>query len=97
VQNDEDLRIDVLRLCAATHAAMGNLALPASAQADLLACLQAAENAAPSSAVADADAMMVAVKRVRYVLVEAADGPIAAVLADSAARIVGDGIGRMFS
>lgn len=32
----------------------------------------------------------------RYILVEDADGPIAAFMADSAARIIGDGIGCFF-
>jgi hypothetical protein len=34
---------------------------------------------------------------IRYQLVEVADGPIAAFIAHDAARIIGDGIGRLFS
>ncbi|WP_412541290.1 hypothetical protein R8Z50_01350 [Longispora sp. K20-0274] len=37
-----------------------------------------------------------AVKPIRYLLVEVAQGPVAAVLADSASRLVGDDTGRLF-
>lgn len=39
----------------------------------------------------------VQVRALRYLLVEVAEGPISAFMADDAARIIGDGIGRLFS
>ncbi|WP_433320140.1 hypothetical protein [Micromonospora chersina] len=37
------------------------------------------------------------VRAMRYLLVEVADGDLSAFMADAAARILGDGIGRLFS
>ncbi len=41
--------------------------------------------------------MEIQVRALRYLLVELADGPISAFMADDAVRIIGDGIGRLFS
>jgi hypothetical protein len=96
-RNEDDFRRDVLRLCAETRLAMGSLALEKEIGADFRAHLHAAEEALRTAGSTDTDVALVAVKRVRHILVEAADGPIAAVPADSAARILGDGVGRLFS
>jgi hypothetical protein len=94
-RNEDDFRRDVLRLCAATLLAMGTLALEKEIGADLRAHLHAAEEALSTAGSTGTDVAPVAVKRVRHILVEAADGPIAAIPADSAARILGDGVGQL--
>ncbi|WP_148062103.1 hypothetical protein [Micromonospora aurantiaca] len=71
------------------------LHLPAPRLADLLGCAAGAERAATSHPV-DESEVLAQVRSMRYILVEDADGPIAAFMADSAARIIGDGIGRLF-
>lgn len=90
----DEQRAAVARLCAAVRQAIDRLALDPSSVADLERQLTVAE--ARVAASADGSTLVDSVKSIRYVLVESADGPIAAVLADSAARIVGDGIGRLF-
>jgi hypothetical protein len=96
---DDDSRADaaqeVLSLCRALRDAQGLLGLTGSAQADLLDRVERAESAA--AAPIDRDSMDAQVRAIRYLLVEVADGPISAFMADAAARIIGDGIGRLFS
>nr|WP_193599466.1 hypothetical protein [Micromonospora purpureochromogenes] len=86
---------DVARLCGAVRDAQSLLHLPAPRVAELLKCAALAEHAAASHPV-DESEVLAQVRSMRYILVEDADGPIAAFLADSAARIIGDGIGRFF-
>ncbi|MEV6487100.1 hypothetical protein AB0M20_00470 [Actinoplanes sp. NPDC051633] len=87
---------DVLSLCRALYDANGMLGLDASGEAELLRQVQLAETAAAFDP-ADQEAMASALRAIRYQLVEVADGPISAFMADDAARIIGDGIGRLFS
>ncbi|MEU2610640.1 hypothetical protein ABZ570_03500 [Micromonospora sp. NPDC007271] len=86
---------DVLRLCRAVRDAQSLLHLPAPRVAELLRCAALAEHAATSHPV-DGIEVLAQVRSMRYILVEDADGPIAAFMADSAGRIIGDGIGRFF-
>jgi len=87
---------DVLSLCRALRDAIGLLGLNRSEEADLLGHIALAERAATAAPVDQAD-VEVQVRALRYLLVEVADGPISAFMADDAARIIGDGIGRLFS
>ncbi|MEV5695449.1 hypothetical protein [Micromonospora globbae] len=87
--------VDVLRLCRAVRDAQTMLHLPAPRLAELLRCAACAEHAATSHPV-DEYEVLAQVRSMRYILVEDANGPIAAFMADSAARIIGDGIGRFF-
>jgi hypothetical protein len=87
---------DVLSLCRALRDAADMLGLNSSEQADLLEHVTLAEQAATCRPV-DQAGMEVQARALRYLLVEVADGPISAFMADDAARIVGDGIGRLFS
>ncbi|BCJ51839.1 hypothetical protein Asp14428_33140 [Actinoplanes sp. NBRC 14428] len=87
---------EILRLCSAVREALPMLDISPQAASDLLAFAAEAEMACrvtpPSPGAAQA-----AVKRIRHQLIESADGPLAAILADSAGRIIGDDIGKMFS
>lgn len=87
---------DVLGLCRALHDATGMLGLDSAQEADLQAHIARAERAA-SADPADQIGMGTELRALRYLLVEVADGPIAAFMADNAARIIGDGVGRLFS
>lgn len=87
---------EVLKLCAALRNGKDLLGLADSEKADLLAHVASAERAAAASPV-DAVGMDEQVRAIRYLLVEVADGPISAFMADAAAQIIGDGIGRLFS
>ncbi len=87
---------DVLRLCRAARDAQNLLHLPAPRVAELLRRAALAESAATSHPI-DESEVLAQVRSMRYILVEHADGPIAAFLADSAARTIGDGIGRFFT
>ena len=86
----------VLRLCCAVRDAIPLLGIPRTDADDVLAHVARAVKAAEAEPI-DSAAAATAVKLVRHRLMEVADGPVAAVLADSAARIVGDGFGRLFS
>jgi hypothetical protein len=86
---------EVLSLCRALRDAEGMLALTGVQRAELLGHLARAEQAA--TAPTDQRAMDVHVRAIRYLLVEVADGPISAFMADAAARVLGDGYGRLFS
>ena len=70
------------------------LGLEPDTTADLLHHLESAEVNATSD---DRPRMIDEVKAIRYVLLEAAQGPVAPFLADAAALIIGDGFGRIFS
>jgi hypothetical protein len=85
---------EVLRLCRALRDADGLLGLSDLQQVELLALVTRAEQAAAGTDPAGMDAP---IRAIRYLLVEAADGPIAAFMSDAAARIAGDDIGRLFS
>lgn len=87
---------DVLSLCRALRDASGLLGLSSANEVILFEQVALAERAA---AARPADLRDVAgnVRAIRYQLVEVADGPISAFMADDAARIVGDGVGRLFS
>lgn len=93
---DEGSVADVLRLCGAVRDAQAMLNLPAPRLAELLTCAALAEHAATFHPV-DESEVLSQVRSMRYILIEDADGPIAAFMADSAARIIGDGIGRFFT
>jgi hypothetical protein len=86
----------VLRLCSAVREAMPLLGVSPQAASDLLAFAAEAERACRLDPPAPS-AMQAAVKRIRHQLIESADGPLAAILADSAGRIIGDDIGKIFS
>jgi hypothetical protein len=85
---------DVLSLCRALRDATGLLGLTSAEEADLFGHVVLAERAA---AAVDQAHVEVQVRALRYLLVEVAGGPVAAFLADAAARIIGDGVGRLFS
>ncbi|WP_041831771.1 hypothetical protein [Actinoplanes sp. N902-109] len=86
----------VILLCGATLQAMPSLGLEPSMADELNGALARARKAVSAEAV-QAEAALSEVRMMRYILVEAASGPLAAFLADSAARIIGDDIGRLFS
>jgi hypothetical protein len=86
----------VLQLCGAVRDALPLLGVR-DAQADDLLARVAGAVAAVGSRPMDPVAVTAAVKMVRHRLMEVADGPVAAMLADSAARIIGDDVGRLFS
>jgi hypothetical protein len=86
----------VLRLCGAVRDAIPLLGIQPGEADDLRADVMRAAAAAETQPV-DTVVAIAAVKLLRHRLMEIADGPVAAVLADSAARIVGDGFGRLFS
>jgi hypothetical protein len=86
----------VLRLCGAVRQALPSLGTD-SGTADTLRSYAGAAEQACQSDPPSAAAVLTAVRQMRYLLIESADGPIAAILADSATRIVGDDIGRLFS
>jgi hypothetical protein len=86
---------DVLSLCRALRDATGLLGMTSSEEADLLGHVALAEQAATTTV--DQTGVEIQLRALRYLLVEVADGPIAAFMADDAARIIGDGIGRLFS
>jgi hypothetical protein len=87
---------EVLSLCRALRDAAGMLGLNSSDEADLIGHVALAEQAATAASM-DRAGMEIQVRALRYLLVEVADGPVAAFMADDAARIIGDGIGRFFS
>ncbi|GGK94348.1 hypothetical protein [Mangrovihabitans endophyticus] len=87
---------DVLKLCRAVREAITLLRLTEAQRAELLAATARAEVAAARTPV-DHIGIATHLRSMRYMLVELADGPFAAIMADSAARILGDCIGRMFS
>ncbi|WP_285473453.1 hypothetical protein [Actinoplanes sp. NBRC 101535] len=64
-------------------------------ESELLEHVALAERTATANPM-DRAAVIAHVQAIRYRLVEIADGPIAAFMADDAARILGDGIGRLF-
>jgi hypothetical protein len=86
---------EVLSLCRALRDAGGLLNLSGPQEAELLDHVTRAERAAASATI-DPEGMEAPVRAIRYLLVEVADGPIAAFMADAAAQIVGDDIGRLF-
>ncbi|MEV6846559.1 hypothetical protein [Actinoplanes sp. NPDC051411] len=86
---------DVLSLCRALRDATGLLGMTSSEEADLLGRVALAEQAATTTV--DQTGVEIQLRALRYLLVEVADGPISAFMADYAARIIGDGIGRLFS
>lgn len=86
----------VLRLCAATWQSIELLAIDDTMTAGLTAHLATAEAAVRREPI-DYIKAVAAVRLVRYVLVEASDGPIARALADSAARVLGEDVGGLFS
>jgi hypothetical protein len=87
---------DVLSLCRALRDATGMLGLRETDEATLFARIALAEDAATATP-PDLSQMISHVRAIRYQLIEVADGPISAFMADDAARILGDGIGRLFS
>jgi len=87
---------NVLSLCRALRDGVAMLGLSKSQQAELLQQVTRAERAATAQPI-DGTTVDAAVRSMRYLLVEVADGPIAAFMADAAAEIIGDGIGKMFS
>jgi hypothetical protein len=87
---------DVLSLCRALRDATGMLGLDSSGEVDLLEHVALAEQAATTVPV-DQTGMEIQLRALRYLLVEVADGPISAFMADDAARIIGDDVGRLFS
>ncbi|MEU4215092.1 hypothetical protein [Actinoplanes sp. NPDC026623] len=91
-----DTAADVLSLCRAVRDATTMLHLTPDQQRELLACVTRAEQVATPHPI-DRAALGTEVRSIRSILVEIADGPISALMADAAARIVGDGIGRLFS
>jgi hypothetical protein len=95
VPSSDELAGDVLSLCRALRDARGMLGLDQDAEAGLLEQVALAERAASTPPV-DRAAVIGHVRAIRYQLVEIADGPISAFMADDAARILGDGIGRLF-
>ncbi|WP_430791289.1 hypothetical protein [Actinoplanes sp. G11-F43] len=86
---------DVLSLCRALRDATGMLGLNPTGQAELLERVERAEQAATAAPV-DLPGVGIQVRAIRYYLVEMADGPISAFMADDAARIIGDDIGKLF-
>jgi hypothetical protein len=84
---------EVLSLCRALRDAYGMLGLSDPQHHELLEHVARAEQAATAS---DPTAVDAPVRAIRYLLVEVADGPIAAFMADAAARIVGGDVGRLF-
>lgn len=87
---------DVLSLCAAIRDGKDMLGLTGQEQTRLLAHVELAQVAATASPI-DSAGVDTHVRAVRYILIEVADGPISAFMADAAAQILGDGIGRLFS
>jgi hypothetical protein len=90
-----DLVEEVLSLCRALRDGKGMLALTEVQQGELLSHVAGAEQAATMPS--DRRAMDVHVRAIRYLLIEVADGPVSAFMADAAARVLGDGYGRLFS
>jgi hypothetical protein len=91
-----DTAAEVLSLCRAVRDAKTLMQLTETQQSELIACVARAERAAGSDPL-DHVGMRTEVRSMRYILVEVADGPISAFMADAAAQIIGDGIGRLFS
>ena len=87
---------EVLSLCRALRDATGLLGLTESEESDLLDHVVRAERAASATPM-DLAGVDTQVRAIRYLLVEVADGGVSAFMADAAARILGDGIGRLFS
>ncbi|MEU4557471.1 hypothetical protein AB0F72_03730 [Actinoplanes sp. NPDC023936] len=90
-----DVADEVLSLCRALRDAQGLLGLTESEESDLLGHVARAERAA-SATPPDLPGVDTHVRAIRYLLVEVADGGVSAFMADAAARILGDGIGRLF-
>lgn len=94
--SDDAVASEVLSLCRALRDAKDMLELTSTEQTNLLDHVALAEQAATSTPV-DRVGLNEQVRAIRYLLVEVADGPISAFMADAAAQIVGDGIGHLFS
>lgn len=86
----------VISLCRAVRDAITMLELTGQQQTKLLEHVARAERAVTSDPPDPATAKS-QVLAIRYLLVEVADGPMSAFMADAAAQIIGDGIGRLFS
>ncbi|TYB96311.1 hypothetical protein FXF53_22310 [Micromonospora sp. WP24] len=87
---------EVLSLCRALRNATRLLGLTGAEESDLLGHVARAEQAASATPL-DLAGVDTQVRAIRYLLVEVADGGVSAFMADAAARILGDGIGRLFS
>ena len=87
---------EVLSLCRAVRDARNMLSLSDAQFQNLVGHVAAAEQSATSAPLKQ-DELLSHVRAMRYILVEVADGPIAAYMADAAAQIIGDGVGRLFS
>ena len=86
---------DVLSLCRALRDATGMLGLSVEGQSELLTRVELAEKAAMATPI-DLPGIATQMRAIRYQLVEIAHGPISAFMADDAARIIGDDIGKLF-
>jgi hypothetical protein len=86
-----DQRDEILKLCLALRQAVRDLWLDPVSELELVGLLSAAETAA-----AEEKTDLDSVKAIRYILLESADGPLAPFMADAAARIIGDGFGKIF-
>ncbi|SCG69864.1 hypothetical protein [Micromonospora inositola] len=86
---------EVLSLCTALRGAKGLLGLTEAEEPDLLEHVARAPQAARATPL-DLAGVDTQVRAIRYLLVEVADGGVSAFMADTAARILGDGIGRLF-
>lgn len=91
-----DTADEVLSLCRALRDAKGLLGLTDAQESDLLGHVALAEQSISATPL-DFAGVDTQVRAIRYLLVEMADGGVAAFMADAAARILGDGIGRLFS
>jgi hypothetical protein len=86
----------VIRLCDAVRTSAILMVADEPARVDLLSVAEVARAAVTADPI-DHDEVLTSVRRIRYILIEAGDGPIAAIMADSAARILGDDIGTIFA
>ncbi|MFI5937869.1 DUF4259 domain-containing protein [Actinoplanes sp. NPDC051494] len=89
-------REETLNLCRAVRDAGPLLGLPERARSEILLLVEAVERSAMAPSFGSAETLA-QVRAIRYLLVEVADGPVAALLADAASRVLGDDIGRLFS
>jgi hypothetical protein len=88
-------RTDVVELCAAVRQALDDLYLDEAGRSQITNDVAAAERLAQDKS-STAAQLAEAVRPVRYLLLEMAQGPLAPFLADAAAQIIGDGHGRLF-